>query len=245
VAVASKGAHRLAYGMSEDETGGGPERAGKHAPDPAPARSPSRSAGGASVSYGNPWADPPEARDPLRRLRGRLALPVTVWLAGVPGQDGLGPSAAATRTAVPGPSNAGIPGQLAGLTVSSVVVAQGEPAKLAGLLSPTADLTELITQPPGPFVVHILNARHRRLAKHFAGELPAPPELLVTRMSAYGPVLVAVEDRLFCRTLHHEPFGMSVLVQAAIESVEVGPAGRGLAWYHGGFAVLDQGRFQD
>ncbi len=226
---------------AEYETGGGPERAGGSAAGPARSTSRATSAGGASVSYGNPWADPPEARDPLRRLRGRLALPVTVWLAGLPGQDDLGPSATlATGTATPGPGSAILSGAPTGLTISSVVLASGDPARLAGVLSPTADLTELITQPPGPFVVHILTAGHRRLAKHFAGELPAPPDLLVTRTSAYGPVLVAVQDRLYCRTLRHEPFGTSVLVQAAVESVEVGRAGRGLAWYHGRFVMLDQ-----
>jgi 3-hydroxy-9,10-secoandrosta-1,3,5(10)-triene-9,17-dione monooxygenase reductase component len=55
-----------------------------------------------------PFAVPPERRDPTRRLRGRLVAPVTVWTAGRP------------------------PGG-AGLTVSSVLVAEGDPARLAWL----------------------------------------------------------------------------------------------------------------
>src|ERR671932_775332 len=56
-----------------------------------------------------PFAVPAERRDPARRLRGRLVAPVTVWTAGHP------------------------PGG-AGLTVSSVLVAEGQPARLLGLL---------------------------------------------------------------------------------------------------------------
>jgi 3-hydroxy-9,10-secoandrosta-1,3,5(10)-triene-9,17-dione monooxygenase reductase component len=64
-----------------------------------------------------PFAIPPERRDPARRLRGRLVAPVTVWTAGRP------------------------PGG-AGLTVSSVLVAEGQPARLLGLIDPTSAFWE-------------------------------------------------------------------------------------------------------
>ena len=55
-----------------------------------------------------PFAVPAGRRDPTRRLRGRLVAPVTIWTAGRP------------------------PGG-AGLTVSSILVAEGQPARvLAG-----------------------------------------------------------------------------------------------------------------
>jgi flavin reductase (DIM6/NTAB) family NADH-FMN oxidoreductase RutF len=54
-------------------------------------------------------------------LRGRLVAPVTVWTAGqVP--DG------------------------AGLTVSSVLVAEGQPARLLGLIAPTSALWEAMPE---------------------------------------------------------------------------------------------------
>ena len=58
------------------------------------------------IGIGNqhPFAVPPERRDPARRLRGRLVAPVTVWTAGHPSTG-------------------------AGLTVSSVLVAEGQPAR--------------------------------------------------------------------------------------------------------------------
>lgn len=174
---------------------------------------------GASLRFGNPWAVPTAERDPLRRLRGHLVLPVTVWLADVPDMN-----------------------EPAGLTVSSVLVGQGDPGVLGGLVSPLSDLGSAIQHSAAPFVVHVLSGGHQRLAQHFAGELPAPPELLGTSPSAYGPVLDVVADRAFCRTVAARPFGWSLLVEAVVEAVEVSPVANGLAWYHGGFEVLGTGR---
>jgi 3-hydroxy-9,10-secoandrosta-1,3,5(10)-triene-9,17-dione monooxygenase reductase component len=167
---------------------------------------------GASVRYGNPWAGPPQARDPLRRWRGHLVLPVTIWLAG--GTAGEGPT---------------------GLTVSSLVVGQGEPPVLAGVISPSTELADAVSTPSARFVVHLVGPVQRRLAQHFAGELPAPPELLATRLSPHGPVLEALADRIFCRVTSSKPFGWSLLVEADVTDVEVGEPGKALAWYHGAF----------
>ena len=195
--------------------------------------------GGASLRYGNPWADPPEARDPLRRLRGRLVMPVTVWLARNEADEADGAAGADGADGAGGVD--GTDGALAvGLTVSSALLSQGEPAMLAGLLSTDSDLVDaLAASASGRFVVHLLGAAHRRLAQHFAGELPAPAELLVTRPSTHGPVLEAVPDRIYCRMTASRPFGWSLLVEAEVEQTQVGEAGKGLAWYHGAFAVLE------
>jgi 3-hydroxy-9,10-secoandrosta-1,3,5(10)-triene-9,17-dione monooxygenase reductase component len=228
----------------------------------------SEDAGGASLRYGNPWADPPEVRDPLRRLRGHLVMPVTVWLAGAGddkwdendegetdavGETGAvgesGPRAlepAAVEPAVAGraeePGTDKADGAVAvGLTVSSTFLSQGEPAMLAGLVSTASELGDILAESPSSrFVVHVLGAAHRRLAQHFAGELPAPAELLVTAPSAHGPVLEAVPDRIYCRLTTRRPFGWSLLVEAEVERTEVGEAGKGLAWYHGAFHVLER-----
>ena len=174
--------------------------------------------GGASVRYGDPWASAPGARDPVRRLRGHLVLPVTVWTTGDVDEE-LAP---------------------VGLTVSSVLISQGAPPMLAGLISPASDFADVIgASPSGRFAVQVLGSSHRRLAQHFAGELPAPEELLATRPSPYGPLLEAVADRLLCRLTNSTPFGWSLLVEAEVEETEVGEPGRGLAWYHGGYQVLE------
>jgi flavin reductase (DIM6/NTAB) family NADH-FMN oxidoreductase RutF len=172
--------------------------------------------GGAALRYGNPWGEPPSTRDPLRRLRGHLVLPVTVWLTGK--VDGDGP--------------------LTGLTVSSVLMSQGEPPLIAGLVTPSSDLADTLEDSSGRFVVHLLGAAHRRLAQHFAGDLPAPRELLAAASSLHGPLLTAVGDRVLCRTTSIKPFGWSLLVEAEVEGLQVTEPGKGLAFYHGTFHTL-------
>ena len=109
---------------------------------------------------------------------------------------------------------------------------------VAGLVSATSELVDALAGPPGRFVLHLLGGGHRRLAQHFAGELPAPPELLAARPSEHGLVLEAVADRMFCGVVSLRPFGQSVLVEAEVERTEAGQAGRGLAWYHGAFHTI-------
>ena len=182
-------------------------------------------------------------------------MPVTVWLA--PGQsDGADEASSADERAAderaadergPAGEKEGPDGRhsadrapAVGLTVSSALLSPGEPAMLAGLLSTASDLVDaLAASPSRRFVVHLLGGAHRRLAQHFASELPAPPELLVTRPSSYGPVLEAVPDRLYCRMTGRKPFGWSLLVEAEVEQTQVGEAGKGLAWYHGAYHVLE------
>src|SRR4029450_1483771 len=89
-----------------------------------------------------PFAVPPERRDPARRLRGRLVGPGTVWTAGK------------------------LPGG-AGLTVSSVLVAEGQPARLLGLIDPTSAFWETARE-TGAFVVHVLAVGDRALAERFS-----------------------------------------------------------------------------
>jgi flavin reductase (DIM6/NTAB) family NADH-FMN oxidoreductase RutF len=168
-----------------------------------------------SLRYRNPWADPPSERDPVRQVRARLPAPVTVWTAG--SGDGW-----------------------TGLTVSSLMLAQGQPGQLLGLIGPDTDLAELVAH-RGMFVVHLLadRAEHRRLAQHFAGTLSADPDLLQVDNSDHGPRLRSAPDQLACRLSGRRPCGWSELVEAAIEDVRWGttppPSRPGLLWYRGGF----------
>ena len=99
-----------------------------------------------TIHPGHPFADPEP--DPVRRFRGRLGAGVSLWTAGVAGDR-------------------------AGLTVTSLMVAGGEPGRLLALLDPDADLTGRLEE-TGRAVVQLLSWRHRQLAEAFAGTAPAP-----------------------------------------------------------------------
>jgi flavin reductase (DIM6/NTAB) family NADH-FMN oxidoreductase RutF len=166
-----------------------------------------------SLRYGNPWADPEAERDPVRQARARLPAPVTIWTAGDE--------------------------EPAGLTVSSLLLAQGEPGQLLGLIGPDTDFAETIER-TGVFVVHLLtdSPEHRRLAQHFAGTLGADPDLLRVDRSDHGPRLRHAPDQLACRLRSRRPCGWSELVEADIDDVRLAtpPSSRpGLLWYRGAF----------
>ena len=123
-----------------------------------------------------PFSVPAERRDPARRFRGRLVAPVTIWTAGRP------------------------PGG-AGLTVSSILVAEGQPARLLGLIDPTSAFWEAM-QETGSFVVHVLAAGDRHLAERFAEIRPpirGPFQRLEVAESPWGPVLGGRRPNAACR----------------------------------------------
>src|SRR5437762_5272670 len=100
---------------------------------------------GMSIHPEDPFATPEHLRSPVRRLRGRLPAAVTLWTA-------------------PGP---------AGLTVSSTLIADGEPGRVLGLIDDESELWSAI-ESAGRFAVIPLAPRHRQLADRFAGLMPAP-----------------------------------------------------------------------
>jgi flavin reductase (DIM6/NTAB) family NADH-FMN oxidoreductase RutF len=120
--------------------------------------------------------------------------------------------------------------------VSSVLLAQGQPGRLIGLIGPDSDLAEAIEQ-RGTFVVHLLADRpdHRRLAQHFAGALPADAALLEVEDSTHGPRLLAAPDQLACRASDRHAAGWSRVVEAEVVEADLGPPSRPLLWYRGGF----------
>ena len=169
-----------------------------------------------------PFAVPPERRDPARRLRGRLVAPVTVWTAGQ------------------------LPGG-AGLTVSSVLVAEGEPARLLGLIDPTSAFLAA-AQETGAFVVHVLAAGDRALAERFSEVRPpirGPFERLEVAESPWGPVLGGSRPRAACRLAGSAPVGYAELVEGAIEQLELPDLEDPLAYLHGRYRSVrdleDQG----
>jgi 3-hydroxy-9,10-secoandrosta-1,3,5(10)-triene-9,17-dione monooxygenase reductase component len=158
----------------------------------------------------HPFATPSERRDPARRLRGRLPAPVTVWTAGQPSGG-------------------------AGLTVSSLLVAEGQPARLLALIDPTSAFWEAM-QEAGAFVVHLLGVGDRALAERFSEVRPpirgafAGLEVTGTR---WGPVLGGSRPMVACRLAGSAAVGYGELVEGVIEQLELRDLDSPLAWLHG------------
>jgi flavin reductase (DIM6/NTAB) family NADH-FMN oxidoreductase RutF len=147
----------------------------------------------------HPFVRPEEERDPVRRFRGRLVAPVTVVTGGI----------GEAKT---------------GLTVSSLVVADGEPATVFFLCGRNADLGDAIAA-SGGFVVHVLPSGDDAIADRFAGIRPSPGGLfagLAWEAGRHGPVLTGLTDRIECSLGRVIDAGWYELVEGVVESVTLG-----------------------
>jgi len=154
-----------------------------------------------TIHSDHPFVPPEGERDPLRRLRGRLPSPVSVWTTGT----GAGRE---------------------GLTISSLLVADGEPGRVLGLVDADSDFWDA---DPSTWVVNVLGSEHRFLADAFAGTAPAPGgrfRLGTWTDSDWGPVLTGTAGWMGVRLADAEPrqVGWGLLVEGVIEHVEVGDA---------------------
>jgi flavin reductase (DIM6/NTAB) family NADH-FMN oxidoreductase RutF len=165
----------------------------------------------------HPFQDPPDERDPVRQFRGRLVAPVTVVTAG--GEDSW-----------------------AGLTVSSLMVAEGDPASVLALIGPTTDLWEQM-EATETFVVHILDDAQREHGDAFAGTRPRPggpfAEVEVTQ-SPWGPVLDSLHNRLFCRLADSKTLPFHQLVEGLVEKAEVADLDDPATYFRGGYRRLEK-----
>lgn len=154
-----------------------------------------------TIHSDHPFVPPESERAPVRRLRGRLGGAVSLWTSGT-GRD------------------------RAGLTVSSLLVADGEPGTVLALLDPDSDLwEELVEQRTA--VVQLLGWEHRGLADAFAGVAPAPGgafRLAEWGETAWGPVLSGASAWAGVRLVDGtaREVGWSVLAEAVVEHVEMG-----------------------
>jgi len=142
----------------------------------------------------------PTPEDPVRRLRGRLGGAVSLWTSGA------------------------IEEGAAGLTVSSLMVASGEPARVLGLVDPDSDLADALAV-TGRAVVQLLSWRHRDLAEAFAGTAPAPGgafRLAAFEETRWGPRLADAATWAGVAVESATETGWSVLVTAIIEELHVG-----------------------
>lgn len=160
-----------------------------------------------TIHSSHPFLPPDDERDPVRQFRGRVGATVSLWTAG-----------------------AGV--ERVGLTVTSYLVANGEPARVVALLHEDSDLLERLEE-TGVAVVALLEWRHRELAEVFAGRFPAPGgpfRLAEWEDTPWGPRLVSagawVGVRLDPASRHD--VGWSVMVEAVIEHAEVADDGESL-----------------
>lgn len=152
-----------------------------------------------TIHTSHPFLEPEGDRDPVRRLRGRLGGSVSLWTAG----------GAEDR---------------AGLTVSSWMVAGGEPGRVLALLDPDADLTDVLLD-TGRGVLQLLQWEDRDLADAFAGVAPAPGG--VWRLgdwvdTPHGPRLAHAPTWAALSVESDVEVGWSRLVTCTLDEVVVG-----------------------
>lgn len=163
----------------------------------------------------NPFVESPDQRDPVRRFRGRLAAPVTIVTSGSSGD----------RT---------------GLTVSSLMVIEGEPGRLQMVLGPTSDLWDIVAKSER-FVVHICHEKDRHLAEVFAGLRPNPGGVFAgteTRESDYGPVIEHLANRAYCRYVDREELGYSGVITGEVDEIEAETITDPLIYFRAGYHTL-------
>ena len=147
----------------------------------------------------HPFLEPEPERDPVRRFRGRLGGAVTLWTCG----------SGSARS---------------GLTVSSLMVANGSPAHVLALLDPDSSFASGL-RASTTSVVQLLEWGHRDLADAFAGVAPAPGgpfRMAQWRDTQWGPVLADATTWAGVRLAESRPVGWSELVDCVVEHVEVG-----------------------
>jgi len=152
-----------------------------------------------TIHTSHPFLEPEGDRDPVRRLRGRLGTTVSLWTAGADGER-------------------------AGLTVSSWMVAGGEPGRALALLDPDADLTDVLLETRRA-VVQLLSWPDRGLAEAFAGTAPAPggPFRMADWVgTAHGPRLAHATTWALVSVESDVQVGWSTLVTCTLDEVVVG-----------------------
>ena len=138
----------------------------------------------------HPFAEP---EDPVRRFRGRLGGTVAVACAG----------SGADR---------------AGLTVTSLLVAHGDPAHLLVLVDPDSELADAVEE-TGALAVSLLTWEHRDLAEAFAGRAPAPGGMFrlgTWEQTEWGPVLADAAGWAGGRVVGTSTVGWSLLLDAEV-----------------------------
>jgi 3-hydroxy-9,10-secoandrosta-1,3,5(10)-triene-9,17-dione monooxygenase reductase component len=127
-----------------------------------------------------------------------------------------------------------------GLTVSSTLVADGDPGRVLGVVDEESELWAAVSVAER-FAVTPLTPADRQLADRFAGLMPAPGGLFRGydwTETPYGPVPAGHETWAGCRLDEARPFGWGLLVEATIERIELGQDAAPLVYYRGRYREL-------
>lgn len=167
------------------------------------------------VHEDHPFKTPQDQRDPARRFRGRMAAPVTIITSG----------SGDHRT---------------GLTVSSLVVAEGDPSRVYFLLGSTTDLFYGLEE-TGKFVVHVLEGDDAAIADIFAGLRPSPGGRfanLAVEQSEWGPVLTDVETRAYCTYEGGDEETFFIVAEGRIDKLDLSDFEDPLVYFRGAYRKL-------
>lgn len=148
----------------------------------------------------HPFLLPPEQRDPVRRLRGRMPAPVTIWTS----------SEGARRD---------------GWTISSVLVADGDPAELVALVDEDCDWWDLF-RTTGQACLNVLGPGQGAIADAFARVAPSPGGVFRTgdwTDGAHGPRLTGATAWADVDLLDTNPgrAGWGLLVRARLGPIQL------------------------
>ncbi|HWB88407.1 MAG TPA: flavin reductase family protein [Acidimicrobiia bacterium] len=164
----------------------------------------------------HPFAPDASQLDPVRRFRGRLTAPVAVVTSG--SQDSM-----------------------TGLTVSSLLVIEGDPGRVQLVVGPTSDLWDSI-EATSRFVIHVCREPDRHVAEVFSGSRPSPGGVfagLEITPSEWGPVIASLTTRAFCTLETADEMGWSGLVTARIDRVETEAFDDPLSYFRGRFRTIE------
>jgi flavin reductase (DIM6/NTAB) family NADH-FMN oxidoreductase RutF len=143
-----------------------------------------------------------------------LAAPVTVWTALTPGGEPAGITVASVLVAEgPGAEGTGAGGPLVG----------GDVARVLGLVDPLSDFWEA-ADASRRFVVHVVPEARWRVADQLAGRSPVALERfdgLRLTPTPWGPVLDELTTRAYCSLAGAVETGGALLVQGTIEKLDL------------------------
>lgn len=111
----------------------------------------------------------------------------------------------------------------AGITVASILVAEGQPAMVLGLIDPLATFADAVVD-SGRFVVHVVAEAQAKLADQLAGRSPTALDRfddLEVSQSPWGPVVQELTSRVYCSVLDATETGESTLIRAAVDEIEL------------------------
>lgn len=150
----------------------------------------------------HPFLLPPDQRDPVRRLRGRLPAPVSIWTSG----SGT---------------------ERDGWTISSMLVAEGRTPELVALVDEDCEWWELFRR-TGRACVNVLASGQGGLADVFARLDPSPGGPFCTgewEESSHGPRVVGAAAWAGVSLIDSPPdhAGWDLLARAAVDWIELAP----------------------